>query len=78
MKSEKGFKSRVPKVTINPLLDKYKDIVFFPEKLADANAFLKKVGLPDLEKNKNNHPLKPRIKRVRHRLPKKTSGRLAS
>jgi hypothetical protein len=78
MNSEKRFKSRVPKVTINPRLDKYRDTVLFPEKIADANAFLKKVGLPDFEKIKNVHPVKPRIKRVRHTLPKKTTGRLAS
>jgi hypothetical protein len=34
------------KVTINPELDKYKDIVLFPEKVAEANRILKEVGLP--------------------------------
>ena len=34
------------KVTINPELDKYNDVVSFPEKLARANEMLAKWGLP--------------------------------
>ena len=34
------------KVTINPELDKYNDVVMFPEKLARANEMLAKWGLP--------------------------------
>jgi hypothetical protein len=35
-----------PIVIINPALDKYKGVIFFPEKLAQANETLKRVGLP--------------------------------
>ena len=35
-----------PHVKIDPSLNKYKDVVLFPEKLAQANATLKRVGLP--------------------------------
>lgn len=35
-------------VRINPDLDKYNDIVLFPEKLAKANELLRKAGPPKL------------------------------
>jgi hypothetical protein len=34
------------KIKIDKSLNKYKDIVLFPEKLAKANEMLKKIGLP--------------------------------
>ena len=37
---------RAQKITINPELDKYNDVVSFPKKLARANAMLEKWGLP--------------------------------
>jgi len=43
---------KVPAVRIDPSLDKYDDIVLFPEKLAKANENLKKSGFPKLPKKK--------------------------
>jgi hypothetical protein len=37
---------KAPAVRIDPSLDKYDDIVFFPDKLAKANKQLKKSGFP--------------------------------
>ena len=37
---------RAQKITINPELDKYNDVVSFPKKLVRANAMLEKWGLP--------------------------------
>ncbi len=34
------------KYTINPQLDKYDDLILFPEKLRKAKAHLAKVGMP--------------------------------
>ena len=46
MKTKKQ-EPKLPKgVRINPELDKYKDIVLFPEKVKMANHILKTVGLP--------------------------------
>ncbi len=45
-KQNDSFKSRVPKVTINPDLEKDKDKIYFPEKLARANEMLKNAKLP--------------------------------
>ena len=42
----------VPGIIINPELDKYDNIVLFPEKLAKANAQLKKLGAPKLPESK--------------------------
>lgn len=41
-------KKNVPAVRIDSLLDKYDDIVLFPEKLKKANERLKKSGFPKL------------------------------
>ncbi len=41
-------------VEIDPSLDKYKDVVLFPEKVAKANEMLKTVGLP---KAKSKHKI---------------------
>ncbi|MBE7178633.1 MAG: hypothetical protein INR69_19690 [Mucilaginibacter polytrichastri] len=43
---EKLTKGKVPIVTIDPALDKYRDVVMFPEKLAKANKMLKTAKLP--------------------------------
>ncbi len=46
MNIQKKNNLKNPKITINPELDKYKDVVLFPEKVAEANRILKEVGLP--------------------------------
>jgi hypothetical protein len=43
--------SKVPIVRIDPSLERYRDVVLFPEKLAKANEMLKKAKLP----NKKRH-----------------------
>lgn len=45
-------KRNVPIVTIDPELDKYRDKIMFPEKLAKANKMLKTAKLPP-NKNQN-------------------------
>jgi hypothetical protein len=47
-------KSKVPIVTINPKLEKYKNKVLFQDKLDDANKFLEKAGIPHSIVSKNN------------------------
>jgi hypothetical protein len=44
---------KVPAVRIDPSLDKYDNVVLFPEKLAKANEQLKKSGFPK-PKNKKH------------------------
>ncbi len=44
----------VPDVTIDPELNKYKDVVLLPKKLAMAKERLKKSGLPKLPKTKDS------------------------
>lgn len=39
-------KRKVPVVSIDESLDKYNDIVLFPEKVAKANEMLRTIGLP--------------------------------
>lgn len=39
--------SKVPIVIIDPSLEKYRDIVLFPEKLARAEELLKNARLPE-------------------------------
>ncbi len=43
-----SFESRVPKVRINKELNKYNNVVLFPEKLAKANEAIKKPGFKKL------------------------------
>lgn len=45
---------RIPAVRIDPELDKYNNVILFPEKLAKANEQLKKSGFPKLPKKKSN------------------------
>lgn len=43
---EDSFISRVPKVTVDPELEKYRGKVLFPEQLKKAEEMLKNVKLP--------------------------------
>lgn len=43
---------KVPVVRIDPSLDKYDNVVLFPEKLKKANENLKKSGFPKLPEKK--------------------------
>jgi len=47
-------KREVPGVIIDPELNKYDNVVLFPEKLAKAKEHLKKTGLPKLPKTKHS------------------------
>jgi len=51
MKNKKNYKTNLPKVRIDKSLEKYKDIVLFPEKLEKANKNIEKVGLPKIKKH---------------------------
>ncbi|MEO6230634.1 MAG: hypothetical protein ABJB11_01265 [Ferruginibacter sp.] len=46
-------KKKVPAVRIDPELNKYDNVVLFPDKLAKANEQLKKSGFPNLPKKKH-------------------------
>ncbi len=53
MKTVQGKKlEKKPDISINHDLSKYEDVVLFPEKLAKANAMLKKSGPPKLPEKK--------------------------
>jgi hypothetical protein len=43
---EEFNKRKVPVVRIDKSLDKYNDMVLFPEKVAKANEMLRTIGLP--------------------------------
>ncbi len=43
---QKLKKAKVPVVIIDESLDRYNNVVLFPEKLAKANEMLRTVGLP--------------------------------
>lgn len=43
-------KRKAPVVRIDQSLDKYNDIVLFPDKVAKANEMLKNIGLPKSNK----------------------------
>ncbi len=43
-------KKKVPIVIIDKSLNKYNDIILFPEKVAMANEMLRKIGLPKTKK----------------------------
>lgn len=45
---------KVPAVRIDPSLDRYDNIVLFPDKLAKANERLKKLGFPKLKDKKHS------------------------
>ncbi len=44
---------KVPAVRIDPSLDKYDNVVLFPDKLAKANQHIKKSGFPKLTEKKH-------------------------
>ena len=46
-------KRKIPIVKIDTSLNKYDDLVLFPEKLEKANEMLRKVGLPKQWTDKN-------------------------
>lgn len=46
--------NKIPAVRIDPSLDKYDNVVLFPEKLAKANEQLKKSGFPKLPSKKHS------------------------
>ena len=48
-------KKRIPVFIIDPALNKYHNVVLFPEKLAKSKEQLKKTGLPKLPKTKHSH-----------------------
>lgn len=50
MTIEELNKRKTPIVVIDNSLEKYKDVVLFPEKLAKANDVLKRIGLPNQSK----------------------------
>jgi len=46
-------KKKVPVVRIDKSLDKYDDVVLFPDKVAKANEMLRTVGLPNAKKKRH-------------------------
>ena len=48
-------KRKTPVVIIDKSLNRYDDVVLFPEKLAMANEMLRTVGLPKTNKKKTRH-----------------------
>jgi hypothetical protein len=48
-------KRKIPIVKIDKSLNKYDNIVLFPDKLEKANEMLRKVGLPKQWTNENLH-----------------------
>ncbi|MFZ4797935.1 MAG: hypothetical protein ACOYMA_10595 [Bacteroidia bacterium] len=48
MTIEELKKRKTPIVVIDKSLEKYKDKILFPEKLAKANDVLKRIGLPKI------------------------------
>jgi hypothetical protein len=47
-------KRKIPIVAIDELLNKYDDIVLFPDKLEKANQMLRNIGLPKQWTKKNS------------------------
>ena len=58
MKIKDLNKKKVPVVRIDKSLDKFNDIVLFPEKLEKANKMLKSIGLPTQARKHRPHRLK--------------------
>ena len=50
MTIEELNKRKTPVVVIDKTLEKFKDVVLFPEKLAKANDVVKRLGLPKTSK----------------------------
>ena len=62
-------KKNIPIVKVNKSLNKYSNVVLFPDKVEEANEMLLKVGLPKRKKatlryqsKRRPHPLSKRIK----------------
>ena len=51
MKIEELNKTKTPIVKIDKKLERFRGKVLFPEKLAEVNKILSKVGLPELKSN---------------------------
>ena len=47
-------KKKVPIVRIDKSLNKYDDVVLFPDKVEKANEMLRTIGLPILQPKKNH------------------------
>lgn len=52
--TQKTDRKTISGVVIDPELNKYDNVVLFPEKLALAKEHLKKTGLPILQKTKHS------------------------
>ena len=48
-------KKKIPAIRIDHSLNKYNDVVLFPEKLAKANEQVKKSGFPKAATKKDSH-----------------------
>jgi hypothetical protein len=48
-------KRKIPIVKIDTSLNKYDDVVLFPDKLEKANKMLRTIGLPKLQTTKKHH-----------------------
>jgi len=46
-------KSKVPIVHIDESLDKYDNVILFPDKVAKANEMLQTIGLPKTDKKRH-------------------------
>jgi len=46
---------KVPVVRINKSLNKYDNVVLFPEKVKEAKEAFKKFGVPELKKQSRSH-----------------------
>jgi hypothetical protein len=53
MKIDELNKKKVPIIKIDKSLNKYDDMVLFPEKVAKANQMLRNIGLPKSKKHNN-------------------------
>jgi len=47
-------KSKVPVVRIDESLDKYDNVILFPDKVAKANEMLRTVGLPKVNRKRKH------------------------
>lgn len=58
-------KKKVPIVRIDNALNKYNDIILFPDKLEKANEMLRMIGLPKTQESKNR-PAKRKVIKPSH------------
>jgi len=52
MKDKKKSKFKLPIVSIDKSLEKYKEQTLFPEKVEEANKTIKRIGIPKIKKHK--------------------------